>query len=262
MGGLILVGGNLYGYAGYTTGYQINPVPRFAMLVCINATTGDIIYTLNGGICPTAAANGYLIGNSVNDGSYYCIGKGPTSTSVSIQNDVIANGATVLIKGNVMDMSPATQEYASQARFANGVPAVSDESMSEWMDYLYMQNATLLNNPPKPNGVAVKLVAVNPNGNTIDIGTVTSNSGGSFSETWIPPAEGKYTVYATFDGSNSYYGSYAQTALSVTKASTETSTQQQTIPDYTMTIIGVGIALAILMIVAIAIATILIIRKK
>ena len=34
--------------------------------------------------------------------------------------------------------------------FPNGVPAVADEDMSEWMDYLYMQNATLLNNPPTP----------------------------------------------------------------------------------------------------------------
>ena len=32
------------------------------MLVCINATTGEIIYTLNGGIRPSAAANGYVIG--------------------------------------------------------------------------------------------------------------------------------------------------------------------------------------------------------
>jgi hypothetical protein len=255
-----MVGGKIYTYGGYSTGYQIEPVPRFGVIECINASNGATIFNGDSGVMPCAAANGYVYGTSQYDGKLYCIGKGPTSTSVSIQNDVIANGATVLIKGNVIDMSPATQEYASQVRFANGVPAVSDESMSEWMDYLYMQNATLLNNPPKPNGVAVKLVAVNPNGNTIDIGTVTSYSGGSFSETWIPPAEGKYTVYATFDGSNSYYGSYAQTALSVTKASTETSTQQQTIPDYTMTIIGAAIAIIIAVVIAVTI-NIMILKK-
>jgi hypothetical protein len=104
--------------------------------------------------------------------------------------------------------------------FANGVPAVSDDNMSEWMDYLYMQNATLLNSPPAPKGVTVKLVAVGSNGDTIDIGTVTSDSGGMFKKMWTPSSEGEYTVYATFDGSDSYYGSYAQTALGITKAPT------------------------------------------
>ncbi|HLN45946.1 MAG TPA: PQQ-binding-like beta-propeller repeat protein [Candidatus Sulfotelmatobacter sp.] len=261
MGGLILVGGNLYGYAGYTTGYQINPVPRFAMLVCINATTGDIIYTLNGGICPTAAANGYLIGNSVNDGSYYCIGKGPTSTSVSIQNDVIANGATVLIKGNVMDMSPASQDYAVKVRFPNGVPAVADSAMSEWMDYLYMQNATLLNNPPKPNGVTVRVAAMDNNGQVTDLGTTTSDYTGQFSLPWKPTTEGMYKIFATFDGSNSYFGSYAATGLSVGKAATETSAPQQTIPDYTMTIIGAAIAIMIVVAI-VGVALFFTLRKR
>jgi hypothetical protein len=136
-----------------------------------------------------------------------------------------------------MDMSPASPN----------TPAVSDADMSEWMDYLHMQNATMLNNPPAPKGVTVKLVAVGPNhDDVIDIGTVMSNSDGLFMETWTPPSEGKYTVYATFDGSDSYYGSHAVTALGVTEApqaSTDGGTGAQ--PDNTMTIIGVGIALAI-----------------
>ena len=93
----------------------------------------------------------------------------------------------------------------------------------------------------------MKLVALGPShGDVIDIGTVTSDSGGLFKKTWTPPSEGEYTVYATFDGSSSYYGSNAETALSVTKAPqapTDGGTGAQ--PDNTMTIIGVGIALAI-----------------
>ena len=50
--GMLMVGGNIYGYAGYSEGYQINPIPRFAMMTCVNATTGDITWTLNGGVFP------------------------------------------------------------------------------------------------------------------------------------------------------------------------------------------------------------------
>jgi hypothetical protein len=124
-----------------------------------------------------------------------------------------------------------------------------------------MQNATLLNNPPAPKGVTVKLVAVGPNGNTIDIGTVTSNSGGLFKKTWTPTSEGEYTVYATFDGSNSYYGSYAETALSITKATESPSTPTVEVPDYTMTIIGGVIAVIIAVAIA-AIVIMMMVRKK
>ena len=111
---MVLVGGNLYAYAGYSLGYQLNPVPRFAMMVCINATTGDIIYTLNGGVCPTAAANGYVIGSSIYDGNLYCLGKGPTSTTVTAQQQV---GGSVLIQGSVLDTSPASSSATLTAMF-------------------------------------------------------------------------------------------------------------------------------------------------
>jgi outer membrane protein assembly factor BamB len=85
--GLVMEGGNIYAYAGYSTAYQLNPIPRFAMLTCVNATTGNTIWTLNGGIHPVAAANGYVIGPGINDGNLYCVGKGQTSTTVTIQNN-------------------------------------------------------------------------------------------------------------------------------------------------------------------------------
>ena len=44
--------------------------------------------------------------------------------------------------------------------YPNGVPAISDANMSVWMDYLYMQNATLLNSPPDCIGVPVTLTAI------------------------------------------------------------------------------------------------------
>ena len=118
-----MVGGNIYAYAGYSSWIQINPIPRFAMIVCINATTGDIIYTLNGGVRPSAAANGYVIGTGIYDGNLYCIGKGPTSTTVTAQQQV---GGSVLIQGSVLDTSPASSSATLTAMFPNGVPAISD----------------------------------------------------------------------------------------------------------------------------------------
>ena len=76
--GMLMVGGNIYAYAGYSVDYQIDPMPRFGVLACVNATTGDVTYTLNGAVYPVAAANGYVIGIGVYDENLYCLGKGPT----------------------------------------------------------------------------------------------------------------------------------------------------------------------------------------
>jgi hypothetical protein len=126
--------------------------------------------------------------------------------------------------------------------------------MDEWMDYLYGQNATLLNNPPTPKGVNIRLTAVDPNGNQIDIGTITSDSSGLYKTLWTPDIEGAYTIYATFDGSNSYWGSYATTALGVA----QTDNTEQTTTNYTWPIIGSAIAI----IIAVILSTFLILRKK
>ncbi len=247
---LLMVDGKLYGFAGYSSQYKINPISRFAMMICVNATNGDTIFTLNGGIRDAAAANGYVIGTGDLDGYLYCLGKGQTQTTVKAPLTTVPAGTGVLIQGSVMDISPASEN----------TPAVSDADMSEWMDYLHMQNATLLNNPPKPNGVTVKLTALAPNGDVVDIGTVTSDSGGLFKKTWTPQSEGEYTVYATFEGSNSYYSSSAETALSIAEAPADTSTpaQQVVVPDYTMTLIVGFLAV----IIAVALATVLLYRKK
>jgi len=248
---LLMVDGKLYGFAGYSSQYKINPISRFAMMICINATNGDTIFTLNGGIRDAAAANGYVIGTGDLDGNLYCLGKGKTQTTVTAPLTTVNARTSVLIQGSVMDLSPASEN----------TPAVSDEDISEWMDYLHMQNATLLNDPPKPDGVTVRVAAVDSDGEVTDLGTATSDYTGQFALSWTPTNEGIYKIFATFDGSNSYFGSYAETALSVGKAVETSTTQQQTIPDYTMTIIGVGIAI-IAVIIAVAIATVLILRKR
>jgi hypothetical protein len=251
--GIVMAGGNIYAYAAYSPIYELDPVPRQAMLVCVNATTGNVTYTLNGAVYPYAAADGYIVGLGRFDGNLYCVGKGQTSTSVVIQNDVVANGATALIKGNVLDQSPAQP----------GTPAVSDASMSEQMDYLHMQNSTLLNNPPKESGVPVTLTAVDPNGNALTIGSTTTDSAGNYALNFVPDKTGIYTITATFAGTDSYWPSTSETTLSVTSPAATPSTTSApanlaTTSDIMTYIVAVGIAI----ILAVAIATILILRKK
>ena len=136
-----------------------------------------------------------------------------------------------------MDQSPAQPN----------TPAVSEADMSEWMEYLHMQNATLINSPPSPNGVPVELRALASDGSVIDLGIVTTNSYGQYSLVWAPTKSDKYTVFAAFPGSNSYWSSSAATALSIGPAAETPSQQPATAaPDNTMTIIGVGVALAII----------------
>jgi hypothetical protein len=244
--GEVLVGGNIYVYAGYSISYQINPLPRFNMLCCINATTGDRIFALPGGIFPTAAAYGYVLGTSLSDGCQYCVGKGQTSTAVTAQQQV---GGSVLIQGSVLDLSAAQPN----------TPAISDADMSQWMDYMQFQNATLLNSPPNCKGVPVQLSAVSSSGTSVNIGTVTSDGGGHFAYQWSPTTAGLYTVYATFAGTNSYFQSYADTSATVAIAATpETPTSPVTQPDNTMLLYGILVAV----IIAIVLALLAIVRKK
>jgi len=263
--GTVFVDGKIYTYAGYSTSYQIDPVPRFSMMVCINATNGNTLWTLNGGIMPSAAANGYVLGSSQFDGKLYCLGKGTTSTTVSAPKTAITAGTTVVISGSVLDESPVSSDDADlTAMFHNGVPAVSDADMSVWMDYLHMQNSTLVNNPPICTGVPVTLTAADPNGNVEVIGTATSNYLGDYNYQWTPTTPGLYTIYATFTGSNSYYPSSDSTGATVATAAATTPTTTSAPSNYAtttdlMTYIVVGV---IAMIIAIAVATVLILRKK
>jgi len=94
-------------------------------------------------------------------------------------------------------------------------PAVSEEDMAMWMDYLHGQNATLINEAPKPNGVTGWLTAIDSDGNDIDIGSTTSSMDGTYGLVWTPPEEDTYKIIASFMGSDSYWQSYDTTYLSV-----------------------------------------------
>src|SRR5208282_5171212 len=93
--------------------------------------------------------------------------------------------------------------------FPAGVPCVSDASESYFMEYVYQQQPV----PTDVTGVPVTLTETDHNGNTYTIGTTTSDSSGTWAYNWTPPIPGNYTIVATFAGSNSYYGSCAETHI-------------------------------------------------
>lgn len=177
------------------------PLSRGAKMLCINAETGGNIWSIHGWYLGPAIADGYLVTLNHYDQQIYCFGKGQTATTVTSSSKVIAKGSTVLIEGMVTDQSSGAKD----------TPAIADEYMAEWMEYLYMQKPC----PMNVNGVPVKLEAFGEDGSYIELGTVTSNSYGDFVYEWTPPDEGLYTIMATFDGTESYWQSYDATYLSV-----------------------------------------------
>jgi hypothetical protein len=161
-----------------------------------------------------ALADGYFVSINLYDMQIYSIGKGPSATTVTVSPKISAQGAKVLLEGTVIDTAAGTKQAEQAARFPHGVPAVSDKSMSAWMEYVYMQKPK----PTEVTGVKVHLTAIDPNGNFQDLGTATSNSLGNYAIEWTPPVPGLYTVTATFEGSESYYRSEAGTSFAVSES--------------------------------------------
>ncbi len=175
-------------------------------LYCLDAYNGNPLWTISGYYTPSALAEGTLFATNAYDGNAYAFTKGETVTTVAVQNDVYAKGSTVLIKGSVMDLSPAQPN----------TPAVSDDSMTGWMEYLHMQQPK----PTNTTGVQVKLTAVSADGTTVNIGKATSTADGNYAFAWTPSAEGVYYIKATFEGSKSYYASSDETSVCVGSVST------------------------------------------
>jgi hypothetical protein len=64
-------------------------------------------------------------------------------------------------------------------------------------------------------GVTVTLDVLDANGNYRNIGTAMTDATGMYNLRWTPDIEGKYTVIATFHGTNGYWPSYSETAFAV-----------------------------------------------
>jgi hypothetical protein len=97
------------------------------------------------------------------------------------------------------------------------------------MEYLHMQQPM----PTNAKGVNVHLTAIDPNGNFQDIGTTTSTVKGNYNIMWTPPVEGAYTVTASFEGSEAYYGSSAETSFGVSPTTAAPSVEPTPTPTTT-----------------------------
>ena len=133
---------------------------------------------------------------------------------------------------------------------------MSDESMSEWMEYVYMQKPM----PKDVTGVEVVLETLDPNGNFYEIDRTTSDANGMYSFMFTPEVPGKYTIIASFKGSESYWGSRAETAIGVNEEPAASPTPTPPPPAMTDTyVIGFGTAALIAIIV---IGVLILLRKR
>jgi outer membrane protein assembly factor BamB len=250
----------------YTTEHSPNaPLYKGAMIRCLDAYTGNEIWTLEGWgsgeqgkAADFALADGYLVYLNGYDMQIYCVGKGPSAMTVDAPMTAITQGSSLVIRGTITDIAAGTNQKEQAARFPQGVPAVSDGSMGDWMAYVYMQK-------PRPTdviGVPVTISVVDANGNYRDIGTTTSDADGFFAFNWTPDISGQYTVYASFAGSESYWPSHAVTSFAVDAAAPTPSPYAEIALPPTEMYIMAGVA-AIIVAVAIGFAiTIMMLRKR
>jgi outer membrane protein assembly factor BamB len=253
----VLADGKIFVRAGHD---YTPPVFKGAKLYAINATTGQEVWSslsfdIEGS---PAVADGYMVWFNGYDNQIYSYGKGPSATAVSAPQSGVEIGKSLVISGNVLDMSAGTQQSAVKANFPYGVAAVSDASQSSWMEYIYQQQPF----PSNATGVPVTIDVLDSNGNYRTIGTATSDASGFFSLDWTPDIPGHYTVIATFHGSESYYSSYAETAFTANAPAatpTPTPTQPASVADLYLVPGIIGIIVAI---IVVGVVIILALRKR
>jgi len=231
----------------------------------INGQTGakvwDIQFWSAGGGFSGAlgVADGYAVGLNAYDQQIYAFGKGPTATTAQTPLAAIAKGQSCLVQGTVMDISPGTAKSDIALRFPNGVPAVSDGDETAWMEYVYMQNPR----PGSASGVQVSITVIDPQGGTKSA-VATSDATGTYSFQITPdmtPVTGKYTVVASFAGSNSYWPSMAESTFVVDAAGGASSTggtQTTSIDSYFVP----AVVAIILVIIIVGVAIMMMVRKK
>jgi outer membrane protein assembly factor BamB len=180
------------------------PLWRGEGLHCADIETGEGLWNISGWFQGPVIADGYLLTLNGADNRIYCFGKGQTATTVTASPKISVSGDKIMIEGTVLDQSPG----------AEGVPAMADECMTEWMEYVYMQKTM----PKNAEGVEVVITTLDPNGNTYELGRTTTDINGVYGCVVEPPVPGKYQIVATFEGSESYFSSCASTYINVDEA--------------------------------------------
>jgi hypothetical protein len=239
--------GKVYVMGGHT---YSPPLYHYAKLYCLNATTGVQIWNINDYTTangPEAAiADGILLEPNAYDNQIYAFGKGPTKLTVNVPAVGVTTSAPITISGAIIDISPGADQLAVAKNFPNGLPCVSDASMTGFMEAVYQQQTM----PTNLTGVPVIINVVDSNGNYRTIGTTTSNAYGTYSLTWTPDISGDYTVITTFAGTDSYYSSEASAAFHASEQAATLTTQPTQTPSaadlyFIPAIVGVIIAIIV-----------------
>jgi outer membrane protein assembly factor BamB len=245
-----------------TSEHQVEtPIYKGALLRAVNATTGEELWTLsndnNGAYLSWAMADGYATTFNGYDNQIYCIGRGPSATTVTAPDIAVSAGTTLVIKGTVTDVSAGTTQTEQAGKFPNGVPVASDGSMKDWMGYVYQDQEQ----PTDFTGVEVTISVVDPNGNYRVIGTATTTISGTYSLSWTPDIAGDYQVTATFAGTNAYYPSYSQNAFVVDEPAA-TAAPQATASPSTADLYFIPAVAGLFFAIVVCIAMIALVLKK
>ena len=239
-------------YTGCWEHSPSTPLWRHAGLRCFDLETGELLWNIlfwDDG--QRIISDGILVARNGYDGQVYAFGKGPSATTVTASPKTSVHGTSVVIEGTVTDQTPTGQRNLNNEVYMTlkDTPAISDEDMGAWMQYKFMEQGY----PVDAKGVEVTLDAIDPNGNFVHIGRATSDLSGTFSHTWTPEIEGKYTVVATFEGSKSYYASYAETSIDVSEAPPEPTEppEPEEAADYTPMFLGLIAAVAVAIVIGV-----------
>ena len=241
----------------------LTPIYKGAQARAINATDGTEIWTLSdytGEFVAqsSAIADGFEVFFNGYDNQLYSVGRGPSATTVTAPNTAATLGTPIVIQGSVTDISAGTQQDEQLARFPQGVPAMADQSMADWMGYVYQD----FPKPTHATGVEVILSVLDANHNLREIGRATTDTNGFYTLTWTPDITGDYTVYASFAGTNAYWPSQDQAAFTITDALATPPPQTESPQSMTDTYLLAGVTAIIIAIVIVGIAIILVVRKK
>jgi outer membrane protein assembly factor BamB len=255
----------LHGSTGWAG--QTSPIRRDGSIFCIDTSTGEMLWRLmaypcyaNNALSRVVISEGRIIYMDNHDNQIYCIGRGPSATTVSAPQLVPDVGSSVMITGTVTDQTPSGRHnVAGSLDFTlKGTPAIADESMDAWMEYMFHQRPK----PTNATGVEVILETIDPNNNFYEIGRTTSDMEGNYGFMFTPEVPGTYQIIARFEGSASYGSSSATTYMGVSEAPQATPTPTPPPPTMTDTyVLGIG-AGAIIAIVVVGLVLALMLRKR
>lgn len=239
------------------------PIAKGCLTRAVNATTGAEIWTLSSYVTEFmtnsfAIADGYATWFNSYDDQVYTLGRGATSLTVNAPNAGVTLGGSMVITGKVYDVSSGSKQNEQIARFPQGLPVASDASMRDWMAYVYQQKPLADNF----TGVDVTVIAVDPNNNYQTLGTATTDATGTYVLQYTPPVEGKYSITATFAGTNGYWPSEATTAFAVDAAAPTQAPVETQPPGQADIYFFPAIAALIVIVIVMGIAVILALRKR